>query len=100
MTERYRSRTPEQSGPARQGFAITPSDASTLTSEIRALYVGAAGDLALVLAAGDTVTLKVARLSARVDAVSQTVEIEADVEGSGAAVLPGMSGQARAPSGR
>ncbi|MDN4592264.1 efflux RND transporter periplasmic adaptor subunit [Xenophilus aerolatus] len=49
---------------------------------------------------GDAVTLKVARLSARVDAVSQTVEIEADVEGSGTAVLPGMSGQARAPSGR
>ncbi len=57
MTERYRSRTPEQSGPARQGFAITPSDASALASEIRALYVGAAGDLALVLASGDSVTL-------------------------------------------
>ncbi|MBN8751487.1 MAG: efflux RND transporter periplasmic adaptor subunit [Variovorax sp.] len=49
---------------------------------------------------GDAVGLKVARISARVDAVSQTVEIEADIEGGGPSVLPGMSGQARAPAGR
>lgn len=44
---------------------------------------------------GGTVVLKVARISARVDAVSQTVEIEADIDGASAQVLPGMSGQAR-----
>ncbi|PZQ69079.1 MAG: efflux RND transporter periplasmic adaptor subunit, partial [Variovorax paradoxus] len=49
---------------------------------------------------GEAVGLKVARISARVDAVSQTVEIEADIEGGGPSVLPGMSGQARAPAGR
>lgn len=49
---------------------------------------------------GGAVGLKVARISARVDAVSQTVEIETDIDGASSTVLPGMSGQARAPAGR
>jgi membrane fusion protein (multidrug efflux system) len=42
---------------------------------------------------GSPVTLEVRRISGRVDAVSQTVEIEARLSGAGARVLPGMSGQ-------
>lgn len=44
------------------------------------------------------VALKVTRISGRVDAVSQTVEIETQLVGSGERVLPGMSGQVRAPA--
>lgn len=39
------------------------------------------------------VTLKVTRISGRVDAISQTVEIEAQLAGGTERVLPGMSGQ-------
>lgn len=42
-------------------------------------------------------TLAVTRISGRVDAVSQTVEIEADFQGDTSQVLPGMSGRASAP---
>ncbi|WP_185868181.1 efflux RND transporter periplasmic adaptor subunit [Variovorax sp. DXTD-1] len=44
--------------------------------------------------------LKVTRVAGRVDAVSQTVEIETELAGGTAQVLPGMSGQIRAPAGR
>jgi RND family efflux transporter MFP subunit len=44
---------------------------------------------------GERYSLKVARMSARVDAVSQTVEIEADLVGKPGKLLPGMSGRAR-----
>jgi len=43
---------------------------------------------------GASHTLRVSRISGRVDAVSQTVEIEADFEGDTQKVLPGMSGRA------
>ncbi len=46
---------------------------------------------------GRKYTLRIARVSGRVDAVSQTVEIEADFEGKVPDLLPGMSGRAFAP---
>ena len=54
---RYSGRADAISAPAQRGFAITPSDASDLAAETRGLWVGASGDLALVLASGDEVTL-------------------------------------------
>lgn len=45
-------------------------------------------------------TLKVTRIAGRVDAVSQTVEIETELASTSGQVLPGMSGQIRAPAGR
>ncbi len=47
---------------------------------------------------GGVVALKVTRIAARVDAVSQTVEIETELASTTGVVLPGMSGQVRAPS--
>ena len=44
--------------------------------------------------------LKVTRVSGRVDAVSQTVEIEAELASAAGTVLPGMSGQVRTPAAR
>jgi hypothetical protein len=38
------------------GFSIAPSDVDPLAAETRAIYVGGAGDLAVTLASGDTVT--------------------------------------------
>jgi hypothetical protein len=38
------------------GFSIAPSDLDALDAETRAIYVGGAGDLAVTLASGDTVT--------------------------------------------
>lgn len=43
---------------------------------------------------GDHHLLVVTRMSGRVDAVSQTIEIEADFQGDTSRVLPGMSGRA------
>ncbi|GAA0903583.1 hypothetical protein GCM10009552_08220 [Rothia nasimurium] len=52
---------------------------------------------AVVDETGAHYTLAVTRISGRVDAVSQTVEIEADFQGDTAQVWPGMSGRAQAP---
>ena len=56
MTEKYEGRADNAAAPARRGFAITASDASDLTAETRAIYVGSAGDLVAVLSSGDEVT--------------------------------------------
>jgi RND family efflux transporter MFP subunit len=49
---------------------------------------------AMVDETGANHVLTVARISGRVDAVSQTIEIEADFQGDTQSVLPGMSGRA------
>jgi hypothetical protein len=54
---RYTGRAGAISAPAQCGFAITPSDAVDLAAETRGLWIGASGDLALVLASGDEVTI-------------------------------------------
>ena len=54
---RYSGRADAISAPAQRGFAITPSDGADLAAETRGLWVGASGDLVLVLASGDEVTL-------------------------------------------
>lgn len=57
MTERFSGRSEDVTAPIRRGFAITPSDATDLGAETRAIYVGSAGDVELVLASGDAVSL-------------------------------------------
>lgn len=57
LMSRYSGRADAISAPAQGGFAITPSDSSDLAAETRGLWVGASGDLALVLASGDEVIL-------------------------------------------
>jgi hypothetical protein len=44
--------------PANDGFAITPNDDADLTSVTRALYVGAGGDVGVVLVSGASVLLR------------------------------------------
>lgn len=57
MTQRFATRSEDMAAPIRRGFSIAPSDADDLVAELRALYVGSSGDLALILASGDAITL-------------------------------------------
>lgn len=43
--------------PAQYAAGVTPSDSTDLAMTTRGLYVGAAGDVKITLAGGDTVTL-------------------------------------------
>lgn len=56
MTEKYLGRAESIAAPASRGYAITANDGTDLAAETRAIYVGGAGTLALVLASGDAVT--------------------------------------------
>jgi len=44
--------------PARSATTVVPSDTGTLPHVSRALYVGQAGDVAVVMAGGETVTFE------------------------------------------
>lgn len=57
MPDRFQTHAPGLEAPASHGFAITPSDSDALTEVTRALYVGGAGAVAIVLASGASVTL-------------------------------------------
>ena len=63
---------------------------------LRQLKSGTAFDVA-VNETGKTYAAKVTAINARVDAVAQTVELEARIEGRPPELLAGMSGVARFP---
>lgn len=46
--------------PCRKVYAVTPSDSAELTEVCRVLYAAGAGNVVLVTAAGDQITLAVA----------------------------------------
>lgn len=52
MPDRFDHHTSSLEGPAFHGFAITPSDIGGLSETTRAIFVGGAGDVTLVLASG------------------------------------------------
>lgn len=56
--DKFEGREPSDTGPALDGFPITPSDTNDLRDLTRAIYVGAAGDIRVELAWGGLVTLK------------------------------------------
>ncbi|MDB5539302.1 MAG: hypothetical protein JWQ89_1029 [Devosia sp.] len=56
MSEKYQGRADDIAAPARRGFQITPNDATDFTAETRAIYIGSAGDLVVVLVSGDEVS--------------------------------------------
>jgi hypothetical protein len=58
MQDKYATYAPGLESPARDGFAITPSDSDDLPEVTRALYVGAEGTVAVALASGASVTLE------------------------------------------
>jgi hypothetical protein len=58
MTDRFSAFNPSLSGPATGAFEISADDGSDLPEITRALYVGNAGNLALVMQTGAQVTLR------------------------------------------
>jgi hypothetical protein len=56
MAEKYEGRSGDIAASARRGFAITANDSNDLTAETRAIYVGGAGALRVVLVSGDEVS--------------------------------------------
>lgn len=56
MTDRFATRADDQAGAIRRGAPITPNDSADLAAETRAIYVGSAGDVAMVLVSGDALT--------------------------------------------
>ncbi len=51
MTDPFKSYETAPTSPARKGFSITPDDSVDLSITCRALFVGGAGDIAVILAA-------------------------------------------------
>lgn len=76
MLDRFARLAPSLTSPATHGFAIIPSDTGTLDEVTRAIYVGAAGDLAVTMADGTELVFSAVAagtwLPIRVSAVSST----------------------------
>lgn len=56
MPDRFESTATGLSGPASHGFAITPHDSTELSEVTRAIFIGGAGNVSVVLASGATLT--------------------------------------------
>lgn len=56
MPDPFAAHAPSLTAPARDGFAITPSDGADLPDVTRAIYVGGPGHVRLVLESGATLT--------------------------------------------
>ena len=56
MTDRFESFRGGVESPANDGFAITPSDSTDFALDTRAIYVGVAGNIAVVMQSGAVVT--------------------------------------------
>ena len=56
MPDRFDDHAASLESPAFHGFAITPSDVTSLTETTRAIYVGSSGDISVTLASGAAVT--------------------------------------------
>ena len=57
MADDFSGLIPGLTAPAGNAFAITPHDSNDLSNVTRGLYVGATGDVVVVTANGDEVTL-------------------------------------------
>ncbi len=55
MLDKYDNYNSGLTSPANNAFAITPDDANDLSEITRALYVGVAGNIAVVMKSGETV---------------------------------------------
>jgi len=58
VLDRFQEYMTGKSDPSDDAFSISPSDSTYLTEIPRALYVGGAGDLAVITRAGNAVTFK------------------------------------------
>lgn len=58
MTNKFEGRSRSLTGSASDGFAITPNDAADLSEVARAIYVGTAGDITVILASDSELEFK------------------------------------------
>lgn len=56
MADRFDTLSSGLEAPASHAFGVTPNDGTDLPEVTRALYVGGAGDVAVITKQGDTVT--------------------------------------------
>lgn len=56
MGDRFGAASEDLLGPATKAVAITPSDTTDLENVSKRLWIGGAGNVALITAGGDTVT--------------------------------------------
>jgi len=63
MTDPFKSHETALTSPARNGFAITPNDSVDLSITCRALFVGGAGDVSVILK-GDSSSIVFKNVSA------------------------------------
>lgn len=54
MTDRFEGHAAALHSPASDGFAVTPSDITPLPETTRALYIGSAGSVSVVMQSGAT----------------------------------------------
>ena len=57
MIDTFKNHARSLTSPPEHGFGVVPSDQTALPNATRALYVGVAGDVAVRLVGGDSVTL-------------------------------------------
>jgi hypothetical protein len=50
VTDPFKSHATALTSPARKGFSVTPNDSADLSVTCRALFVGSAGDVSVILA--------------------------------------------------
>lgn len=60
MTDTFKNHRDELDSPATSAAAVTPNNSTNLSNVTRALYVGGAGDVAVEMLSGDTVTFSAA----------------------------------------
>jgi hypothetical protein len=85
MADKFKDAPITLNAPASNLFAITKSDVTVFTQATRGIYVGTAGDLAVVTVGGDTVTLKNAAVGwhpVRATKVLSTGTAAADIVGA------------------
>ena len=56
MADPFASSTPSAMSPIENGYAVTPADGSDQPQVTRALWVGGAGDVAVITRGGNTIT--------------------------------------------
>lgn len=56
MADQFENHASGLASPAQHAAAVTPNDSTDLTSASRALFVGSAGDISVIMAGGETVT--------------------------------------------
>lgn len=86
MQDRFANLAPSLTSPVIGGFAIAPHDSTPLPEITRALYVGVAGDVTLILASGQSVMLKAVPAGTLLPVRAQRV----NATGTTAASLVGM----------